>query len=58
MKVARNRNYWLAWCGCVCTTVLAMMGESGIENAKWYLLSDANVAIWLFVAWLFDDGDR
>ena len=49
------RNYWLAFACCCATTLLALMGKHGTQNMYWYLMSDLNVAIWLFVAWLFDD---
>lgn len=53
MQIKKDRNYWLAFFACLSLTVMALMG--GVDNWKWYLLSNINVAIFLFVAWLFDD---
>lgn len=53
----KDRNYWLALIGCIVCTVLALMGKDGMDNLKWYLLSDLNVALWLLVAWLFDNKE-
>lgn len=56
MKIKRHRNYLLAWVMCMVCTILAMMQpDTSWLKFKWYLLSDFNVSIWLFVAWLFDD---
>jgi len=51
MKVARN--YWLAFFACIACTALVSMG-SDWESIKWHIKSDINVALWLFVAWMFD----
>ena len=53
MKQQKN-NYILAFVLCLGTTVLGLMGENGLDNIKWFILSDINVAIYLFVAWFFD----
>ena len=50
-----RRNYCLAFLGCLATTVLSLMGKGNWENLHWFILSDINVAIWLTVAWLFDE---
>lgn len=55
MKIRANRNYLIALVACIATTLLALMGKGGIDNWKWFLLSDINVALWLWVAYLFDD---
>ena len=55
MKVAKDRNYWLAFFACIAVTVMSLMGKDGVENIKWFILSDINVAIFLFIAWMFDD---
>lgn len=44
-------NYVIAFTLCVACTVMTLLMESG--SAKWLVISDINVAIWLFVAWLF-----
>ena len=44
-------NYVIAFTLCVACTVMTLLMESG--SAKWLIISDVNVAIWLFVAWLF-----
>ena len=49
-----NANYILAFVLCLSTTALALMGKDGLDNIKWFLLSDFNVALYLFAAWLFD----
>lgn len=54
MRVKHDRNYWLAAACCFATTILALLGDS--HNVTWLLMSDVNVALWLFVAWLFDDS--
>lgn len=53
MRIKQDSNYLLAGLCCFATSVLAILGDS--HNVKWLLVSDLNVAIWLFVAWLFDD---
>ena len=55
MRVANGRNYWIALVGCLSVTLLSWMGKDNLGNWQWHILSDLNVAIWLFVAWLFDD---
>lgn len=47
----RYRNYLIAMLGCVACTI--MSSNSG--NIEFLIKSDINVAVWLFVAWLFDD---
>lgn len=42
-------NYIVAFLLCVAGTVLNVLGRG--ENTYWLMVSDANVAIWLFVAW-------
>ena len=54
MFAKHNKNYWIAMFLCLSTKVLALMGKDGMENIKWFILSDINVAIYLFVAWFFD----
>ena len=55
MRIRKDRNYLIAFFGCIAVTVLSLMGKHGAENWQWFIKSDINVAIWLFVAWLFDD---
>ena len=55
MKMKRNRNYWLAWIMCMVCTVLAIMAYPSLQTVKLYFMSDINVSMWLWVAWLFDD---
>ena len=50
-----NKNYWVAFFMCLSTTVLALMVKDGLDNIKWFILSDLNVAIFLYIAWLFDN---
>jgi hypothetical protein len=57
MKVAKDRNYWLAFFGCAACTVLTLISDFSMEAFKRLILSDINVVIWLFVAWMFDDED-
>ena len=45
-------HYLLAFLFCVSFTVLAAL--TGSKNVYWLVTSDINVAIWLWVAWLFD----
>ncbi len=47
-----NNNYLLAFLLCISFTVLAAL--TGHTNLRWLVVSDINVAIWLWVAWLFD----
>jgi hypothetical protein len=54
MKVAENRNYWLAMICCLATSVMTLMVSDG-ANWEWLVKGDINVALWLFLAWLFDD---
>jgi len=46
------RNYWMAAAFTLMGTILTGMTEQGMST--WHWLSDVNVAIALFVAWLFD----
>jgi len=55
MKVAKDRNYWLAFLGCIACTVLTSRSGFSIEALNRLIMSDLNVVIWLFVAWMFDD---
>lgn len=48
------RNYWLAFFFTIGLTLFSLMGKYGIENIKWFILSDINVGISLFIAWMFD----
>ena len=50
--VKRDRNYWLAFIGCLSCTALSLL--DGDANIKFILISDLNVALWLLVAWMFD----
>ena len=54
MTVKKDRNYWLAFILCVSCSVLALLGEGA--SIKFLILSDINVAIFLYVAWMFDDS--
>jgi len=54
MKVKKDRNYILAFILCISCSVLAFMGEG--TGIKFLILSDINVAIFLWVAWMFDDS--
>jgi hypothetical protein len=56
MKIKRDRNYLIAAIGCVVCTVLSLMGKGNWDSLHWFVLSDVNVLLWLFVAWLFDDA--
>ena len=53
MKIKRDRNYYLSFICCITCSILALLGDS--YNIKFLILSDINVGLWLFVAWLFDD---
>lgn len=55
MKVKRSRNYWIAWIMCMTCTLLAVIGDTSFASLKLYIMSDVNVSMWLWVAWLFDD---
>lgn len=55
MKIKRYRNYWLSFIMCMVCTVLTMINDPSWEKIKLYLISDVNVSMWLWVAWLFDD---
>ena len=55
MKVAKNRNYWLAWFGCISCTALTLGTGCNLEILNKLFMSDVNVSVWLFVAWMFDD---
>lgn len=46
------KNYLLAFLLCIAFTVFAAL--TGNDNLRWLVISDINVAIWLWVAWLFD----
>ena len=48
------RNYLLAFFFTIGLTLFSLMGKGGVENIKWFILSDINVAIALYIAWLFD----
>lgn len=45
-------NYIFAFLLCLAGTVLTALG--GSANTYWLIVSDANVAIWLTVAYLLD----
>jgi hypothetical protein len=45
-------NYLLYFFFCVSFTVFAAL--TGHDSLRWLVISDINVAIWLWVAWLFD----
>lgn len=49
------RNYLISMILCMACTLMALLGNS--PDVKWLLISDMNVAIWLFVAWFFDYRD-
>lgn len=55
MKVAKNRNYWLAFFGSLTCTALVLPSCDTVETLIRLTMTDLNVAIWLYVAWLFDD---
>ncbi len=48
------RNYLVAFALCLSTTVLSLMGRDNWDSWYWFLQSDINVALYLFIAWLFD----
>ncbi len=50
----KMKNYAVSMLLCVSVTLLSLMGENGLDNIKWFILSDINVAIFLFIAWFFD----
>ena len=45
-------NYLLSFAICLALTVMAALGDKG--NVRWLLISDVNVALFLFMAWIFD----
>lgn len=47
-----NNNYLLAFLLCIACTVLAALNNN--SNLQWLVMSDINVAIWLWIAWLLD----
>lgn len=54
-KVAKYRNYWLAMVACLSCSIVTLMTNLSWESANILFMADANVCIWLFVAWMFDD---
>ena len=40
---------------CMTCTLLAVIGDTSFASLKLYIMSDVNVSMWLWVAWLFDD---
>jgi hypothetical protein len=56
MTVKKDRNYWLAFFGCLACTAMTLLSSSwSWEKIRYLVSSDINVVLWLFVAWLFDD---
>ncbi len=49
-------NYLVSFAGCVVLTVLSALGDS--PHTKCLIVSDVNVAIWLWVAWVADTKRR
>lgn len=45
-------NYLLSLFLCIAFTVFAALTDN--HNLRWLVISDINVAIWLWVAWFFD----
>lgn len=45
-------NYVAAFVLCLACTLLSALGKS--TEVKWLLMSDINVALWLFVAYFLD----
>ena len=45
-------NYFVSFLICVAATVMTYL--SGSQDWHWLLVSDLNVAIFLFVAWFLD----
>ncbi len=52
MTLEKDMNYLIAWCLCIAGTILTALGDG--DNVKWLAISDANVTIWLLVAWALD----
>lgn len=49
MRFVNNKNYMLAlFCCLACSVLSALSGAS--DNYKFLILSDLNVATWLFIA--------
>ena len=48
-------NYELSAGICLALTAFSLMGEGGLENIKWFILSDINVFIFLAIAAFFDN---
>lgn len=46
-------NYVFSLALCMSFTVFAAL--TGNSNTYWLIVSDFNVALWLFVAWVFGD---
>ncbi|MFZ5775087.1 MAG: hypothetical protein ACOY3Z_06350 [Thermodesulfobacteriota bacterium] len=49
-------NYLVSFAGCVALTVFSALGDS--PHTKDLIMSDVNVAIWLWVAWVADKKHR
>jgi hypothetical protein len=49
-------NYFAAFLLCLSFTVLNALG--GDSHIRWLLISDVNVAIWLWVAWAINRWRR
>lgn len=45
-------NYLISFCLCVAGTVLTALANG--ENVHWLLISDANVLLWLVLAYALD----
>lgn len=49
-------NYLMAFLFCIAGTLFHLLGSG--DKAYWLMVSDANVALWLFVAWAMDKNRR
>ena len=54
MKKITNRNYYVAYIMCIACTLMTLSSNSA--DIGFLIKSDLNVALWLFVAWLFDNA--
>lgn len=53
-----SRHYWVSFFLCLSVSVLSLMGDGAFDRIKWLILSDINVALFLFIAWFFDAGGK
>jgi hypothetical protein len=47
-----KNNYLISFCICLALSVMSALSDGA--STKWLFISDANVAVFLLLAWLID----